>query len=735
MSIPNFGGNTPDIIFAEAKKLFPIEEIQNLKIDEAVKCQSMLGHGDRFGYWREFPDFIDKNKSTFINIRKIIISKLPQEILNNNHVQLDTSDSIILDDSDRLNSILDEAVLWITRWALICRLGPAGSGGIKGQPLSPRTIATKLKMLARILSVGIQYRINGKESITKGFIELISENDWRKLSQHSKYFEKRIYDEKHRLMKLKDLGLWSDATTNSKFTGTTTQVKGEAVRINPEYKSTPYPPLPDDYVAEMGEKSLWLILDVFPNFIKLCESIPEIFSGLDYLKYKSSESTNNDFKKKRRLRLANWCESNKWIDRNGKLIGVPPVSIPPLGSQTISSDDETDWLPNTMERFHKLCTMCQSANLFVVMLSMGARIGEVLNLTRDCVEVDKNRKHYIHGKTFKLVRRIAGEERAWVLPEVAVRAIGQQAMLLDALERFEKFENEQFGTSNNDQKSSSTYLWGSLGKGGNGSEVVPDSDSIRHSMMSFAKDLGMSPKPSGKAIHPHRFRKTIARLCGLALVSAPIVLQRVFGHKDIEMTLHYILTDSDLRFEIEKITREMRVMRCKEVIEDIVNAENSNNPLPFGGYGGPAAPIIAVSVESHKLHTHRTGREWGATSSYELASLMTLNGTSFTVVGNGSICTKLPGETGPCNGAKGRPDPSSCQVVCSHRLEDRTIRRDVELTLQKLIELFEKATLENDLMLCSNISKEIHQNLYRFEDIKQKWIDNTWISKALAGVN
>lgn len=726
--------NNPQIFFEETKKLFPIEEIQNLNKDEVVKCQSMLGHGNRFGFWREHPDFIGKNKSNSIDIIKIISSKLPQEILNKIYVLPNKNNTEALEQSGKLPTIIEQAVLWLTRWALLCRLGPAGNGRIKGQPLSPRTIAKNIKMMSRIISSGIQNRINFSYQTSNGFIEVLTENDWKKLSQNNKYLDIRISYERARLLKLKDLGLWNDATPHVKFIGATTGVKGDVIKVNTEYKSVPYPPLPDEYVAEMGEKSLWLVLDILPNFIKLCDALPEIFTGVDYLKYKLSDKKNNAFKKERRKRLTQWCQINQWLDRNGSFLGSPSIHIPPLGSQTKASFDEADWLPNTMERFHKLCTMCQTAHLFIVMLSMGGRIGEILSIRRNSVIIVKNDKHYLRGQTFKLVRHIGGEEREWILPDIAVRAIGQQALLIDSLEKFEKFERNQLGIDIDEQEKSDIYLWGSLGKGGNGAEVVPSHDSIRHSLMNYAKDLGMSPTPGGKSIHPHRFRKTIARLCGLALVSAPRVLQRVFGHKDIEMTLHYILTDHDLRVEIEKITREMRVMKCRDVIEDIVNDENLNQSFQYAGYGGPAASMLSNSIESHNQHLHRTGKEWGADSSYELASFMTLNGTAFTVVGNGSFCTKLPGETGPCNGAKGRPDPSSCQISCSHRLEDRTIRRDVEKSLENLVNLFEKATHENDLMLCAHLGKEIHQNIYRFDDIMQNWIGNPWVVKALVGV-
>ncbi len=167
--------NNPQILFEETKKLFPIEEIQNLNKDEVVKCQSMLGHGNRFGFWRDHPDFIGKNKSSSIDIIKTISSKLPQEILNKIYVLPYENNTEVLEQSGKLPTIIEQAVLWLTRWALLCRLGPVGSGRIKGQPLSPTTIVSNIKMMSRIISYGIQNRINFSYQTSNGFIEVLTE--------------------------------------------------------------------------------------------------------------------------------------------------------------------------------------------------------------------------------------------------------------------------------------------------------------------------------------------------------------------------------------------------------------------------------------------------------------------------------------------------------------------------------------------------------------------------------
>ena len=41
------------------------------------------------------------------------------------------------------------------------------------------------------------------------------------------------------------------------------------------------------------------------------------------------------------------------------------------------------------------------------------------------------------------------------------------------------------------------------------------------------------------------------------VVDSPMVLYEIFGHRDIEMTLHYILANKDLKQEVEAIAREI----------------------------------------------------------------------------------------------------------------------------------------------------------------------------------
>lgn len=200
----------------------------------------------------------------------------------------------------------------------------------------------------------------------------------------------------------------------------------------------------------------------------------------------------------------------------------------------------------------------------------------------------------------------------------------------------------------------------------------------------------------------------------------------VFGHKSIEMTLYYILTDKDLRAEIETVSRELRVMRAKEVVEKMVDADldcqRNAEAGGLNGYGGLAAISIHAAVATHRQHVHRRGSDWNAESAIELAELLTLQGKAWDQVRAGILCTKLPGESGPCNKRKGRPEPSRCQSSCAHRLEEAFLREDVDSSIRYAIDAYAHATLAEQPLTAEHWAAQIRENLPRFPDVQQKWM-------------
>jgi hypothetical protein len=244
----------------------------------------------------------------------------------------------------------------------------------------------------------------------------------------------------------------------------------------------------------------------------------------------------------------------------------------------------------------------------------------------------------------------------------------------------------------------------------------------------------MDVEPGGQHLRSHRFRKTLARLVALALTHAPRLLMDVFGHRSIEMTLYYILTDKDLRADIELVSRELRVMRAQEVVEKMVEADSGAiiaGVTEYGGYGGPAAESIHRAIDTHREQLHRRGTDWGIESAKELAELLTLQGKSWELVRPGVMCTKFAGEAGPCNKSKGRPEPSKCQSHCSYRLEEAFLREDIDGAISDALEAYEQAIAKNETLTAAHWAAQVRAHVPRFKDLQDKWIANSTVSALI----
>lgn len=717
--------DSPEFARTGAQLLFPIHTLQHLDRDEITRCQHFLRHGDTFGVWFSPRGWVQSNSLTRIDLRQRILSFLPDEIRSFFHAA--ESNRVQGGRVEPILDILDEAVLWITRYALLCRMGPAGMKRSKGRSLDVSTMTIGLYThLPRLLSLAVQRRLKlpRAETIGHGLLSGVRSSDLDTLTKNSRI---KLDIEFKRLQMLQDLGLWHDAPTKPAFKGRTTGVKGAGNLRPVKDKSRKFQPLPDDYVAEMGPRVLWVIQDLGPNLIDLFEAIPEIFAG-GQISLQSTYGVTT-----RQKRLAEYFTKNSWRDRKGEVIEALPFSLrlSTVGLQrrkNYTSDEAYAWPPKNWAQVQGLAATLQYAHLWVALMTMAGRHGEMLSLQRDCVEFVRDGTPYANGKTYKLSRRLDGEEREWVLPDVAVDVLAQQVKLVQAWEQIIRLEGGKDNGDELDLEFGSNHLWASLGNG----KADPEKalDGIGGNLLRLADTLGMTPKPGGINLHPHRFRKTVARLAGIALVGSPRILMQVFGHKDIQMTLYYIMTDKALATEIETVARELRVMRCEEVIRDIRAAQGGD--LPNGGYGGPGAKSIANAIQSHEQELHRTGKEWGADTTLELALILTMNGQSWVHVRPNVLCTKGIGEAGECSKRLGSPEPSSCQASCTHRIEEKTARRDVKTIIPILVADYKTARHDNQLMVMAEIGEQIRQNIQRFEDIHAQWQTDPVVAEVLA---
>lgn len=697
--------NKDDVI-----SIFPLESLQNLDLKNVGRCKAIIGHGEIPEVWETPASMVMHFKPHMrkIDIRKRILSYLPDNIKFSSPGKL----------------LIDEAVLWILRWGCLLSLGPVSrSKRLMSQRLDATTVAQKLYSgILKIVSVGIVRRFNDEDILGNGFVKFLKISDLQEIRNNG-----RLKNELDRIVELTVQGLWNDSPEKIIFRDLLINPKGAARERPAQLKSEPYIPIPDTYMAKIGPRIQWLILDFGPNLINFLESVPDIFP---FFGDKWSINNNGRFDRG----LSKYFSKNSWVDRYGGLLTEPPFSLRHgsgkgrHNAEDISKDNQFEWPPRTWDSFKNLSVCLQSANLWLTLLALAGRVGEVLTLKRDCVRLARDGDLYVNGKTYKLSATLAGEDRQWPVPVLLIDALNQQVKLVEAWQHIGRMANDAVGIEML-SVDESEHLWASIGAGKSSPE-----DQLAHfhdGIERFASRMGMASKPGGRNLHAHRFRKTIARLGALAIVGSPKVLMQLLGHRDITQTLGYMLTDASLAKEIDDIAREMRVMRSQELIEDMHNSLSGKIGPILGGHGGVGAAVYGDAVRNYEKDIHRTGKLWDTDTAHELAVLLTNNGNSFRLVSEHVICTKSEGEVGLCSPKKGEPDITNCKSKCGNRIEEKTSRRNVERVIPILIANANRSIADNDLLVLASYAHQLEEEMGRFEDIFLKWRNNSDVLKIM----
>lgn len=702
---------------ARARLLISPEMVISAELPSLLATQAVLQHGSTLGRWltpRRWCPSGGKAKLD-VDMWVRIVALIPNEGLRT------------LAAKGTNQPLLELAVATLTRYLIVLRMGPAGIGRkAYGESLDPGTVANNAYYVASslvALALARWLQVKDTAAAARSFLSVVRLEDLDSLSASQRDL---VLSEVRRMNALYDRGCWEDLPSIGHDQGETTAVAGAATPVSSERKRDSHLPLPDAYVSDMGQRSLWLIESLAPNLLEVAHSIKLIWDNT--ADGSNARTVANRRRREVRELLSQW----KWRDHEGRPIEKPPfeIRLARLEDKRKKVPD-SPWPPRKLASVLGLLGNLQLAHLFVVSLSTGGRKSETLDLRRDCVKVAADGRPYANGRTFKLVRRHDGEMRDWVLPDLAVIAIEQQSRLVRLVETIGKLEpsaSAQATTS-----ATSDHLWMQVSAGAQSNRTMP----LLHldkAMRAYAKTLGMDERPNGQWLRPHRFRKTVARLTALALTQAPKVLMDVFGHKSIEMTLYYILSDKTLQAEIEQVGRELRIMRATEAVEAIVAAEDAGAVgIKLGSYGGPAALMIDRAIQVQRERTHRRGEQWGADSVRELAEILTLQGKAWEVVRQGVVCTKFPGsESGPCNKSRGRPEPAHCQSDCTHRLEEAFLREDVEAALASSVVEYEAALFAKDELMQAMWSGQIRAHISRFKDVRIKWQSHPVVQQAVS---
>lgn len=703
--VPRAGRNSQQQAAVEesvrwALRSYAPADVERMDDEAVLGLKTTLGHGAEMHIWETREDYLPMATPAkkCVDLREKIIWYLPEKLQKELRAALAADKRHFTTPALRL---LEQAVGRMTRLLLVLRFGPAGVGRRrKYNPLDVTTIVTLAShALAILFSLALKKHLEASAPMAgdQKFLAILNARD---LDELPSAVEDAVTREVGRLQDLVDRGVWSDAVRDVERTRGTTAVAGEGQSPKKENVREPHLPLPDEYVSQMGAHCHWLIEQFAPPMLALAEEVRNLWNATE-----DPLLTPSAVRQRRDSRVREVLAAATFKDLEGRQIReLPFCSI------------QAPWWPmRTFRDFVFGMRLVQMAHYFVVGLPLAGRKSELTTLTRDCIRYTEDGQPYATGRTWKLVERIAGASREYQLPDFSAYALEQQLRLVVAMEEIGSLEprRSNFVKTGN-------HLWAEMGTGK--SDCRKPLIHASYALQWFAEALGMSKQPGGQGIRVHRFRKTIARLAALAMSDAPKVLMDVFGHKDIEMTLHYILTDQDLQSDIERVEREIRVAKARDAVRAIVDHEEALDQPPFGGFGGPHAGALAASVQHYRTELHRQGKDWDAETVEDFVQIQTLGGKSWVIVRPGVVCTKFPlTEAGPCNRSKGEPDPPRCQSHCRHRLEEPFLREDVNNSIRHCIDGFAKAKSTGDDLVQTSWVAQLKIHLPRFADLCDRW--------------
>lgn len=681
-----FTQSTP--IRLECQSSVDCKQIQNYDCDAALKLQERLGLGSKWGEV-VFPRSWMAPGVNSANANRII--KLDFSRVD---VQIDEFSE-------------QQGILFLTRYILVLMLVPIQGARVGATLLAPSSIARCIRALKPLIGFALKNSSGDKDRV----ISRLSRSDLDGYIRNPKQFA-----EINRLIAFKNRGYWSDVPELS---------QRESFRDSPDIRSDEPSadkyidrnvaeepksdinvtlPFSDEFIAESGWRMAWIVETLGPLLIKCGEELLEIYRDIE-----PSGKSRHAYESMRSMAAIRFLSSYEWIGAGGWSLSELPFD---LSLRARGRGATSCWPPRSHSDLKAQLVLLQSAHLYILLLSTGGRISEVLSLEEGCIREGTTGQIRVVGRTYKLVSRRGGESRDWPVPEIGVFAVRQQERLVKLSSNLNLSGGSEIVNDDDDSFAGSSDttvevdqsllnpIWRRVGTG---KRILGDYNDM---LRSATASLGLSDLTGDANPHAHRFRKTVARLLALALVDAPKILMDLFGHKSIEMTMYYMLSDPFIRAELQEVLNAQTIMLAENVINEINDC------------GGPAATKVKSVVDATKA---RLGTEYGASDVHQLAQMFTYSGKVWSLVRPGVICTKLPQQLGPCSKKVGHPEPSRCRDHCESRLERAALRDDVDRAIEYAFQHLEESLLSEDEISVEMWLGQIETNINRFPTLRDKW--------------
>jgi integrase len=436
-------------------------------------------------------------------------------------------------------------------------------------------------------------------------------------------------------------------------------------------------PFSDAFVTEFLRRAMWLQDHLAIPAIECWE----ILEGIALDAAQLPGGTSNPMIVAERKRI---IRDYGWRDASGHPLTALPFPI----HQRIGAEFRLSraWPPTDAKSLKLLIGVTQAMNFGTIAFCTGARHSELEAAKTQLPDASDAER--LHSRTFKMVNVIGGAPRDWPLHPVALRALYVQERLAAVV-----------------RPTGTDHLWVQFNHSADQPRGGPLAN-LTEPLVNATKFLGLEDLAQGRA-HSHRWRHTVARIIAITVTGAPKVLLDLFGHQDLEMTLHYMLSDPDIASEAMQIAAEASFMMAEQAIREVVS----------GTAGGPAASPLHHGLDN--LSRERGLAALGAEEIRETARTLTFDGKFWIGVAPGILCTKTLGQFGPCTRGRGEPNTAKCRPDCDHRLELELAKTECRRKLLQMIEDHVAAERDGLMMRMEYLEGMIVAELLRWEDVRR----------------
>lgn len=443
-------------------------------------------------------------------------------------------------------------------------------------------------------------------------------------------------------------------------------------------------PFPDDYVSALGERCHFYLNEIGPNLARIFLDHPDMPGNSTAWMPKGrwgGMPTKDTLKPARTKAWRNFLTDFDWISSTGAPLNSVPFEC-----------DHLVFPPTGYAELLKLVSRHMDAAVNVLFLLSGGRSTEVQSLRRDVIRrssvVDEVEDTFgvVVGRTMKPSPAAAGTSRNWPIPNEVISWLGNQAILA-----------AQLGPPDGQG------LWFSMSTAHVGVERM----NAYHRCTTFAERHGLDHLTNGPA-HPHRFRKTIARLALLALTGAPTLVMNMFGHRELSTTLNYLLADPNIRGDLRNMLVEYRLETALNIMEDI------------DGSAGPAAQLLRNVRDRYfdKERVPKNERSQRVRLLEFVTAKLIEGGFDIKIVYPGIVCIRALEQEGLCTTPGREVNSAACQSNCKHRLEQSIRKDEVANIIEDLLEQYDQSSVVGNDQLRFWMRSQIYDHVSIFPDLK-----------------